>query len=74
MPDGEWTSRSKAAYETTVDGYYGTPESMAEGGKENYGIANFGVALYFYQKSIDMLHTNYLFMEMRERQPSAADA
>src|ERR1019366_2041882 len=73
LPDAEWCTKSEAAYETTVSGYYGSPETMAEGGKVNYGLTNFGVALFFYQKSIDMLHTQYLFMEMRCRQPSPAD-
>lgn len=46
---------------------------MAEGGKLCYGYGDFGTALFFYQKSIDMLHTNYLFNQMRSRQPPAAD-
>lgn len=33
-----------------------------------------GVALCFYRKSIDMLHTAYGFSEMRSRQPSTKDA
>jgi hypothetical protein len=41
LPDAAWLSKSKNLYEQTIDGYYGTPESMAEGGQVNYGIANF---------------------------------
>jgi len=57
-----------------VQRYYGSPETMAEGGRLCYGYGDFGTALFFFQKSIDMLHTNYLFNQMRSRQPSAADA
>lgn len=74
LPDAEWLSESHSRFDRSVDGYYGSPETMAEGGKVNYGVANFGVALFFFQKSIDMLHTQYLFFEMRNRQPSPADA
>lgn len=74
LPDDEWLACSEARYQTMVQRYYGSPETMAEGGKPCYGFGDFGTALFFFQKSIDMLHTNYLFNQMCSRSPSAADA
>jgi len=74
LPDNEWLARSEARYKEMVQHRWGSPETVAQGGKVCYGYGDFGTALFFYQKSIDMLHTNYLFNQMRSRQPSAADA
>jgi hypothetical protein len=74
LPDDEWLARSEARFGQMVKNYWGSCETVAQGGQERYGYGDFGTALFFYQKSIDMLHTNYLFGQMRNRQPSAADA
>lgn len=50
------------------------PEIHAERGKERYGNQDFPAAVGHFEKAIDMLHTLYLFEEMRNRQPSSADA
>lgn len=74
LPDDRWLATSERAYRDSVDGYYGSPETMGKGGQEHYGNAEFGVALFFYAKSIDMLHTAYGYARMEKRQPSPADA
>src|SRR5690242_8049668 len=68
LPDDEWLARSEARYKEMVQHRWGSPETVAQGGKVCYGYGDFGTALFFYQKSIDMLHTNYLFSQMRSRQ------
>jgi hypothetical protein len=74
LPDDQWFVASEQAFKDRVEPYYGTPETMAEGGREHYGRADFGVALFFYRKAVDMLHTAYGFSNMESRQPSPADA
>lgn len=73
LPDDEWLARSKDRFEQMVKNYYGSCETIAQGGQKRYGYGDFGTALFFYQKSIDVLHTNYTFLQMRNRQPSPAD-
>lgn len=73
LPDGAWLRASEQAFRERVDAYYGSPETMAEGGKDSYGHQEFGVALFFYRKAIDMLHTAYGFSQMQSRRPSVAD-
>jgi hypothetical protein len=47
---------------------------MARGGQDQHGSDDAGIALHFFAKSIDMLHTAYGFNAMRTRQPSGDDA
>ena len=74
LPDDEWLARSKTRFEEMIKNYYGSCETIGQGGQERYGYGDVGTALFFYQKSIDVLHTNYLFLQMSKRQPSPADA
>lgn len=74
LPDDEWLAASQQAYERAVGRYYGSPETMGRGGKERYANSDFGTALFFYGKSIDMLHTAYGFAAMEHRHPGPADA
>lgn len=74
LPDDEWLAESRRVFEATLGERYGSPESMAGPGEEHYGHQNFGVAMFFYGKSIDMLQTAYGFFGMGDRQPSPADA
>jgi hypothetical protein len=60
-------------FDERVKSFYGSPETMAEGGREHYGNQDFGTAMYFFAKAIDMLHTAYGFNQMQGRQPSPAD-
>jgi hypothetical protein len=50
------------------------PEKIAEEGKLLYGTQQFAEAASRYEKAIDLLHTLYVFENMRQRQPSPADA
>ncbi len=74
LPDDEWLARSEARYREMVQHRWGSCETVAQGGVDRYGHGDFGAALFFFQKSIDMLHSQYLFGQMRSRQPSPADA
>jgi hypothetical protein len=73
LPDGAWWQASEEMYRERVEGFYGSPETIASGGEEHYLSGDFGTAVFFYAKAIDMLHTAYGFAEMARRQPSAAD-
>jgi hypothetical protein len=74
LTDEEWLRRSEGRFTATADQFYGSPESLAEGGKDRYDHQDFGTAIFYYQKSIDLLHTDYLYMQMKDRQPSLGDA
>lgn len=74
LPDGQWLARSESVYNDTIQPYYGSPETMARGGDERLAQGDEGVALFFFRKSIDMLHTAYGFNQMEQRRPSQADA
>jgi|tagenome__1003787_1003787.scaffolds.fasta_scaffold20735017_4 hypothetical protein len=74
LPDRDWSAQSAAAYNREVAKHYGTPETMAEGGRLHLRAGDTGLAVYLLCKSIDMLHTAYGFLEMRERLPGPADA
>lgn len=73
LPDDEWLAQSKARFDQMIKNYYGSCETIGQGGRERYDYGDFGTALFFYQKSIDVLHSNYLFGQMRNRQPSPTD-
>lgn len=73
LSDPEWLSASRSAFEQSVNSYYGTPETMASGGLKALDNGRPGVALFFFQKSLDILHTLYGFSDMQTRTPSSAD-
>ncbi|HJZ36332.1 MAG TPA: hypothetical protein VJ204_08685 [Solirubrobacterales bacterium] len=60
-------------FNETIEPYYGSPETMAKGGDERRGLTDYGTAMFFYAKSIDMLHSNYGHLGMERRRPSPAD-
>jgi len=72
MPDNEWFTRSEEVYEQTWRDHAGSPETFAEAGSIHYGHQNFGVALLFFRKAIDLMHTLYTD-GMSRRQPSPRD-
>jgi hypothetical protein len=73
LADGPWLQASESAYRTTISAFYGSPETMASGGQQRERCGDAGVALFFYQKSIDMLHSAYGFSNMQSRRPSPQD-
>jgi len=74
LDDTSWYAASVAEYQRTLDSHYGSPETMAGGGFKAAAVGDSGVAMQFFRKSIDMLHTAYGFDQMRLRRPSQADA
>jgi hypothetical protein len=50
-----------------------SPESYGEAAKVRYGHQNFGAAMVLYGNAIDLIHTQYLVLNMQHRQPSTAD-
>ena len=74
IADPEWFVASRHIYQSLVGSYYGSPETMAGGGHERLAPGDAGVAMHFFAKSIDMLHTAYGFNAMGSRRPSDADA
>jgi hypothetical protein len=73
LSDQAWLAASEQQFRERIEGFYGSPETMASGGREHYGNQDFGTAMFFFAKSIDMLHSAYGFGKMRDRQPSPAD-
>jgi hypothetical protein len=74
LPDGAWLGESREMFKATIEPYYGSPETMAKGAEDRRFLADYGTALFFYAKSIDMLHTAYGFSGMERRRPSGSDA
>lgn len=72
LPDDEWFAVSDGVYERTWRDHVGSPETFAEAGSNHYGHQNFGVALLFFRKAIDLMHTLYTG-GMSRRQPSPQD-
>lgn len=72
LPDGEWFAVSSEVYEQTWRDHVGSPETFAEAGSSHYDHQNFGVALLFFRKAIDLMHTLYT-RGMSRRQPSPQD-
>jgi hypothetical protein len=73
LSDGQWLAASKTLFDDRIHAFYGSPERMARGGEQHYRLFDYGTAMFFYAKSIDMLHTAYGFAHMAQRQPSSAD-
>jgi hypothetical protein len=74
LADGPWLTESQRLFESTVSSYYGSPDTMARGGRDAEDAGNYGTATCFYRKAIDMLHTAYGFGQMQQRRPSESDA
>lgn len=73
LPPREWFGVCSARYEATYREHYGSPETFAEPAKECYGHQEFGLALLYYQKALDLLHTLYVVGSFERRTPSPAD-
>lgn len=67
--DEAWLSASESRYRDMIHSYYGSPETIAKGGVERFDAGDVGTALYFLQKSIDLLHTLYVSSAMQSRRP-----
>lgn len=72
LPPDEWIRASEAKYEELVSQYYGSPETMAQGGYARAELDDWGTALFFFRKSIDIVHTQ-CFGPQPIRQPGPQD-
>lgn len=72
LPDADWWAASAQRFEQTKDAHYGSPETFAAAGQDRYGNQDFGTAVFFFEKAIDLMHTLYTFDHFQRRQPSPA--
>ena len=72
--DTDWLSASEARYNATMRNHAGSPETFASAGSQASENEEPGVALFYYQKAIDLLHTLYDYSQFERRKPSLADA
>jgi hypothetical protein len=73
LSDSDWFAASERIYDQTWRSHLGSPETFADAGQDHYNNQNFGVAILFFRKAIDLLHTLYISSNMSARQPSAKD-
>jgi hypothetical protein len=73
LPDAGWLSSGEGRYDRLINNWYGSPETIARGGEERVERGDLAAALHFFRKSIDLLHTQYDFMEMAQRRPGPPD-
>ena len=73
LSDVQALQAGESRYERLIGRHYGSPESIADGGRRRMMAGDPTAALYFYQKSIDLLHTHYVVHEMRDRKPADRD-
>lgn len=74
LSDPEWLHAGYQRYERLIPRHYGSPETIAAGGDERRQSGDLATALFFFQKAIDLLHTHYDYLEMKQRRPSEADS
>jgi hypothetical protein len=58
--DAEWLSAGEARFHQLISNHYGSPDTIAAGGDERMAQDDPASGLYFYQKSIDTLHSIYV--------------
>jgi hypothetical protein len=77
LDDASWLSSGESRYSTLARNHYGSPDTIAAGGTQRIQQGDPAAALFFFQKSIDTLHSIYVASsggpaEWR-RQPSNRD-
>ena len=60
LDDASWLSAGHARFDALVPKYYGSPDSIAAGGKQRHELGDPDAALFFFQRAIDTLHTVYV--------------
>jgi hypothetical protein len=60
LDDGSWLRAGESRYETLVRSHYGSPDTIAAGGIQRNQLGDPAAALFFFQKSIDTLHSIYV--------------
>jgi hypothetical protein len=73
LPDVPWLVESRRAAAVIADAVQPSPEGVGEAAKERFGCQQFGAAMVLYGKALDLIHTDYLVLNMQHRQPSTAD-
>lgn len=73
VDSGSWLTAGEQRFEHDVSNYYGSPETIARGGVEALERGDTAAALFFFQKSIDLLHTLYVSTGMQTRRPGHRD-
>ncbi len=74
LADEAWWRQSHERYESIRPLFIpGTVESYCQGGDIRLSLGDHGAAIYFYRRSIDHMHTEYLFSQMRDRTPNPND-
>ena len=73
LPDALWASTSREHAEALAARIQGSPENYGEAAKVRYGYQGFGVAAVLYGKALDLIHTQYVVLNMQHRQPGPAD-
>lgn len=75
LSDREWFAASQRVYSESWRKYAGSPETFVDAGRDHLGNQNFAVAMLFFGKSIDLLHTLYTSggAGTATRQPSSED-
>ena len=74
LADADWLAESNRRYQANLERFLGSPESIAAAAQNRLEHNDFGVALFLFQKAVDLLHTHYGYLDMRQRTPSAADS
>lgn len=74
LPDTPWMSESRRAANALAAQLEASPENYAEAARVRYGHQNFGAAMVLYCKALDLIHTQYVVLNMQHRQPTPADA
>jgi hypothetical protein len=74
LPDAQWIEESRRSANALAGQIEGSPENYGEAAKVRYNHQNFGAAMVLFCKALDLIHTQYLVLNMQHRQPSPADA
>ncbi|HSL73891.1 MAG TPA: hypothetical protein VK853_05475 [Ilumatobacteraceae bacterium] len=79
LDDGAWLRAGEGRYSSLIPNHYGSPDTIAAGGAQRLQQDDPAAALFFFQKSIDTLHSIYVcgFNDTGpaswSRQPSSRD-
>ena len=60
LDDASWLSSAESRYGTLVRNHYGSPDTIAAGGTQRMQQGDPAAALFFFQKSIDTMHSIYV--------------
>jgi hypothetical protein len=74
VPDVHWIEDSRRSANALAGEIEGSAESYGEAAKVRYNRQDFGAAMVLFCKALDLIHTQYLVLNMQHRQPSPADA